>query len=45
MGGVGRRILFNLRNALFTKLQELPVAFFNQNKRRRPDLAHQQRHR
>ena len=32
MGGVGRRILFNLRNALFTKLQELPVAFFNQNK-------------
>lgn len=32
MGGVGRRILFNLRNALFNKLQELPVAFFNQNK-------------
>ena len=32
MGGVGRRILFNLRNALFTKLQELPVAFFNQNR-------------
>ena len=32
MGGVGRRILFNLRNTLFTKLQELPVAFFNQNK-------------
>ena len=32
MGGVGRRILFNLRNGLFTKLQELPVAFFNQNK-------------
>jgi ATP-binding cassette, subfamily B, bacterial len=32
MGGVGRRILFNLRNALFTRLQELPVAFFNQNK-------------
>ncbi len=31
MGGVGRRMLFNLRNALFTKLQELPVAFFNQN--------------
>ena len=25
MGGVGRRILFNLRNALFVKLQELPV--------------------
>jgi ATP-binding cassette, subfamily B, bacterial len=32
MGGVGRRVLFSLRNALFTKLQELPVAFFNQNK-------------
>ena len=25
-------VLFNLRNALFTKLQALPVAFFNQNK-------------
>ena len=32
MGGVGRRLLFNLRNAIFTKLQELPLAFFNQNK-------------
>lgn len=32
MGGVGRRILFNLRNAIFLKLQELPVAFFNQNR-------------
>ncbi|HNY35776.1 MAG TPA: ABC transporter ATP-binding protein [Candidatus Pacearchaeota archaeon] len=32
MGGVGRRMLFNLRNALFNKLQELPVAFFDQNK-------------
>jgi ATP-binding cassette subfamily B protein len=32
MGGVGRRVLFNLRNAVFNKLQELPVAFFNQNK-------------
>jgi ATP-binding cassette subfamily B protein len=32
MGGVGRRLLFNLRNKIFTKLQELPVAFFNQNK-------------
>lgn len=32
MGGVGRRLLFNMRNALFNKLQELPVAFFNQNK-------------
>lgn len=32
MGGVGRRIVFNLRNAIFNKLQELPVAFFNQNR-------------
>ncbi len=32
MGGVGRRVLFHLRNALFLKLQDLPVAFFNQNK-------------
>ena len=32
MGGVGRRVLFKLRNAIFTKLQELPVAFFNANK-------------
>jgi len=32
MGGVGRRILFNMRNRLFTKLQSLPVAFFNQNR-------------
>ncbi|MEP7351754.1 MAG: ABC transporter ATP-binding protein [Acidobacteriota bacterium] len=32
MGSVGRRVLYGLRNALFTKLQELPVAFFNQNK-------------
>lgn len=32
MGGVGRRILFSLRNTIFTKLQDLPVAFFNQNK-------------
>jgi ATP-binding cassette, subfamily B, bacterial len=32
MGGVGRRVLFNLRNAIFSKLQELPIAFFNQNK-------------
>jgi ATP-binding cassette subfamily B protein len=32
MGGVGRRVLFRLRNAIFTKLQELPVAFFNANK-------------
>lgn len=32
MGGVGRRVLFQLRNTIFNKLQELPVAFFNQNK-------------
>jgi ATP-binding cassette subfamily B protein len=32
MGGVGQRVLFRLRNSVFTKLQELPVAFFNQNK-------------
>ena len=32
MGGVGRRLLFNLRNKIFDKLQELPVAFFNENK-------------
>jgi len=32
MGEIGRRMLFNLRNALFNKLQELPVAFFDQNK-------------
>ena len=32
MGGVGRRVLFALRNALFTKLQQLPLDFFNQNK-------------
>lgn len=32
MGSVGRNVLFNMRNAIFNKLQELPVAFFNQNK-------------
>ena len=32
MGGVGRRVLFSLRNALFQKLQELPLSFFNRNK-------------
>ncbi|WDF54491.1 ABC transporter ATP-binding protein [Mucilaginibacter sp. KACC 22063] len=32
MGGVGQRMLFTLRNALFNKLQQLPVSFFNQNK-------------
>jgi ATP-binding cassette subfamily B protein len=32
MGGVGQRVLFNLRTRIFSKLQELPVAFFNANK-------------
>lgn len=31
MGGIGQRLLFNLRNSIFAKLQTLPVAFFNQN--------------
>ncbi|MDQ1139490.1 ATP-binding cassette subfamily B protein [Pedobacter agri] len=32
MGGIGQRMLYTLRNAIFNKLQELPVSFFNQNK-------------
>ena len=32
LGGVGQRMLFTLRNAIFNKLQVLPVAFFNANK-------------
>ncbi len=32
MGGVSQRTLFRLRSALFDKLQDLPIAFFNQNK-------------
>ncbi len=32
MGGIGQRLLFTLRNAIFNKLQQLPVAFFNANK-------------
>ncbi|MEO5999626.1 MAG: ABC transporter ATP-binding protein [Chitinophagaceae bacterium] len=32
MGGVGQRMLFTLRNSVFKKLLELPLAFFNQNK-------------
>lgn len=32
MGSIGQRLLFTLRNAIFNKLQQLPVAFFNQNK-------------
>ncbi len=32
MGSVGQRMLYNLRNSVFSKLQELPYDFFNQNK-------------
>lgn len=32
MGGVGQKLLFRLRNAVFSRLLELPIAFFNQNK-------------
>ena len=32
MGGVAQRTLWQLRNDLFAKLQDLPLAFFNQNK-------------
>ncbi len=32
MGGVAQRMLFTLRNTIFQKLQQLPIAFFNQNK-------------
>jgi len=32
MGGVGQRVLFMLRSALFDKLLELPVVFFDSNK-------------
>lgn len=32
MGSVSQRALFRLRGVVFNKLQELPVAFFNQNK-------------
>lgn len=32
MGGVGQRVLYRLRNLVFAKVQDLPVAFFNQNK-------------
>jgi ATP-binding cassette subfamily B protein len=32
MGSIGQRLLYTLRNAIFNKLQLLPVAFFNQNK-------------
>ena len=32
MGTVGRNVLFQLRNRLFTQLSELPIAFFSQNR-------------
>lgn len=32
MGTVGQHLLFNLRNAIFKKIQDLPMAFFGQNK-------------
>ena len=32
MGGVAQRTLWRLRNEVFAKLQDLPLAFFNQNK-------------
>jgi ATP-binding cassette, subfamily B, bacterial len=32
MGGVAQRTLFRLRHDVFSKLQSLPLAFFNQNK-------------
>jgi len=32
MGGVGQRVLFRLRDNIFSKLQSLPLAFFNANK-------------
>lgn len=32
MGGIGQRMLFSLRNTVFSKIQELPLDFFNQNK-------------
>lgn len=32
VGGVGQRVLFRLRNKIFTKLQELPIAFFARQK-------------
>ncbi len=32
MGGVGQRLLFKLRNAIFTKIENMPMAFFNENK-------------
>ncbi len=32
MGRVGQRMMFNLRNNVFSKLQDLPIGFFTENK-------------
>lgn len=32
MGRVGQRMMYNLRNSIFNKLQELPIDYFNRNK-------------
>lgn len=32
MGMIGQRVLYNLRTQIFSKLQDLPMAFFNANK-------------
>jgi len=32
MGRVGQRMMYNLRNNVFSKLQELPISFFTENK-------------
>lgn len=32
MGTVGQRMLYNLRNSIFEKIQSLPLEFYNQNK-------------
>jgi len=32
MGTIGQNVLYKLRNAIFSKIQSLPVVFFNQNK-------------
>jgi ATP-binding cassette subfamily B protein len=32
MGTIGQQTLFTLRNTLFNKLQDLPIAFFDENK-------------
>ena len=31
-GSIGQRMMFKMRNAVFSKLQELPLGFFNENK-------------